>query len=407
MPEKYDEFEKKGELWAPKEERGHIRSPEEIKEAKEAIPEEKKIESAEEKTKKAEEWYETFTQLGGTRRGRQWEEEYQREKKEVESAKVPEKGMKREDMLKKAGGIEKPAESFGEFQKRLVEKTEKRRTYKGEKLSRGDKLMIERRAYLGELGYSVKYKGALLDKVEILGEDDKPIHDGKGKPIKFGSFYFDKTEKSVNDFLREKVKEKLEGKPAKEMTEEKKEEAGVKKAVKETQNQQEEREAKISSLREGKEADGKKLGKAVERLSLISAFKELGVLGFRAGKKLAIEGGKDLAAIGLTPAAAIEEALRERGGTIKIGEAMEKIFKPAIKESRKGMLKKEDFERLSPRVYEIIEAKTREQSDEIVKARKLIFEKGRILRLLENWGIIGKTIGEKLTPHPSRKEKYE
>jgi len=63
-----------------------------------------------------------------------------------------------------------------------------------------------------------------------------------------------------------------------------------------------------------------------EGLSYIAALDKLGILGLKKSKDIAIEGGKDLAAIGLTPAAAIEEAGRYVAGRIQVGEAVRKNF---------------------------------------------------------------------------------
>src|SRR3989344_5910468 len=210
----YDAFEKKGELYVPKEERGHLRSEEEIKAARESIPEEKKIESVTEKTQKAEDWQETFYKMGGTRgkeRMEAIEQEMAQEKKAVESAKIPKEGIKPEEILKEAG-IPKPAESYKEVQERLAERLDKGRTFEGKKLSDSDKFIETRKFYLEELGYSVKYKGVLLDKAEILDESGKSILNDKGKSLEFKSFYFNKTEKSISDFLKGRLQEKFEGK---------------------------------------------------------------------------------------------------------------------------------------------------------------------------------------------------
>lgn len=414
MAEKFEEktpegFEQKESgLYVPKEERGHIRSEEEIEEAREIIPEEKKIGSEEREKKEAEEWHETFYKLGGTRRGRLLEQEYQKEKKTVETAEIPKKGIEPEQILKEVG-IEKPAESFEEVQKRLEEKLEKTRVRGGEKLSLADKNETTRDFYLGELGYSVKYKGLLHGKAELLGDKGKVVTDEKDKPMEFKTFFkMGREETPMIDFLKEKLKEKLEGKPEKEKTEEEKQEAGLLKAVKETKTEQEKREEKISSLAGVRKVGKERLSKLVEGLSYVAALDKLGVLGLREGKKLAIEGGKDLAVLGLSPAAAVEEAERYISGRIQVGEALRKRFLSKEKISALENLPAEKRPDYYGDLLETLKGESQRGSEEVIKGYDKIYKKGKILRLIEMLGgKLGRPIGRTLGPLPPRKEKYE
>lgn len=339
-----------------------------------------------EKMEQKKGWKEHFGGLAEVQLAREKaERELAKEKKAIESAKIPEKGMKTEEILKEAG-IEKPAASFEEFQKRLAEKLEKERTYKGERLSEGDKLMMARNSYLAELGYSVRYKGLLLDKAEILDEKNEAIADEKGKPIEFKSFYFSKTERSINDFLKERLKEKLEGRPAKELTEEEM----MEKAVKAVENARTNREEKISFLQKTKIFGKEKLGKLVEGLTRLNLGEKLGIL--RRGKKLAVECGKDLAAIGLTPAMVLEQVGRRVVGEIQteIGEEKKGIFERRI-EAIKEM---GDF----PNLLELLQRHSQKGSEKIIKGYNNIHEKGKILRFIEaHGGRLGKAMGERIT----------
>jgi len=370
----YDAFEKKGELYVPKEERGHLRSEEEIKAARESIPEEKKIESVTEKTQKAEDWQETFYKMGGTRgkeRMEAIEQEMAQEKKAVESAKIPKEGIKPEEILKEAG-IPKPAESYKEVQERLAERLDKGRTFEGKKLSDSDKFIETRKFYLEELGYSVKYKGVLLDKAEILDESGKSILNDKGKSLEFKSFYFNKTEKSISDFLKGRLQEKFEGKPAEKLTEEQKLAKSYEKTVKGVKNAQADREAKISFLQEAKTFGKEKWGKIMEGLARLNLREKLG-MGLSEGKRLAIEGGKDLAAIGLTPLAAIEKAGKE----LQWGAAMREM------KFRTGRI--HQFEQM-PRFKEYTELLRKESepaNEKLLRAYESMYKKGKILKLIE------------------------
>ncbi len=394
------------------EERGHIRSEEEIEEAREMIPEEKKIGSRERERKEAEDWYETFTRLGGTRgkeRIEEAERELAEEKKEVATAEIPKKGIEAEEILKEVG-IEKPAESFEEIQKRLEEKLEKDRTRSGEKLSLADKNEITRDFYLGELGYSVKYRGLLHGKAELLDEKDETIKDGEGKPMEFKTFFnLGKEETPMTDFLKEKLEKKLEKKPVEELTKEEKQEAGVKKTIKETENAQAIREEKISSLKDVKKVGKERLSKLVEGLSYVAALDKLGILGMKKGKDIAVEGGKDLAAIGLSPAAAVEEAGRYIAGRVQVGEAI-----------RKSVIMREKIRALEdipadkrPEYYNsLLETAIREGSgkvsEQLVRGYDRIYKKGKIIRLIEMLGgKLGRPIGRTFGPPPPASPRQE
>jgi len=411
LPGENSDFEEKDKLWLPKEERGHIRSSEEVEEARELIPEEKKMERVEEETGKAEDWYETFSKLGGTRgkeRIKEVEEELVREKKTVESAKIPEKGMKTEDVLKGIG-VEKPAESFEEVQKRLGERLEKARTRGGEKLSLVDKNEITRDFYLGELGYSVKYRGLLHGKAELLDEKDETIKNEEGKPMEFKTFFdLGRGETPMVDFLRKNLEKKLEKKPIGELTEEEKQEAGVKKAIKETENVQAIREEKISSLKDVKKVGKERLSKLVEGLSYVAALDKLGILGMKKGKDIAVEGGKDLAAIGLSPTAAIEEAGRYIAGRVQVGEA---IRKSVIMRGKIRALENIPVDKRPEYYNDLLEAAMREGSgkvsEQLVRGYDKIYKKGKIIRLIEMLGgklsrPISRTFGPPASPRQER-----
>jgi hypothetical protein len=403
-PEQEEGFKKEGDLWVPKEERGHIRSAQEVEYAREEIPEEKKVESAEERDERKErEWkYGTRT----LERIRDAEREWAEEKKAMESAKIPEKGMETENILKEAG-IQKPAESFEEVQKRLEEKLEKARVGGGEKLSLAEKNETTRDFYLGELGYSVEYKGLLHGKAELLDESGKVITDEKGDPMEFKTFFkMGREETPMIDFLKERLKEKQKGKPVKEMSEEERLEAGFQKATKTVEQRQGRRKEKISSLQDVKKVGKERLNKLVEGLSYVAALDKLSILGLKEGRKLAIEGGKDLAAIGLTPAAAVEEAGRYVAGRIQIGEALRKSI---IMREKAKLLEKVPIEK-RPAYFDdlfeaVMKAGTEKASEELMRGYDKIYKKGRILRLIEALGgRTSKPIGRTFGP-PSKQEK--
>lgn len=393
------------------EEKTPVGSEEKIEEAREMIPEEKKIGSEEREKKEAEDWYETFAKLGGTRgkeRIKEVERELAEERKTIESAEIPGKGIKTDEILKEVG-VEKPAESFEEVQKRLEEKLEKTRVRGGEKFSLADKNETTRDFYLGELGYSVEYKGLLHGKAELLDDKGKVVTDGKGRPMEFKTFFkTGRKETPMIDFLKEKLKEKMEGKPEEEQTEEEKQEAGFQKATEKTKAEQAKREEKISSLDDVKRVGKERLSKIVEGMSYVAALDKLGVLGLREGKKLAIEGGKDLAAISLSPAAAVEEAGRYIAGRIQIGEALRKRFLSGEKISTLEDIPAEKRPDYYGDLLEALKGESRKGNNEVIKGYDKIYKKGRILRLIEMLGgRLSRPIGKTLGPLPPRKEKYE
>jgi len=180
QPVEYDKFEKKGELHVPKEERGHLRSAEEV----EKLIKTRKPEKMEKITKEME------------------EEKAQKEKiKEIKQELTEEAGKEKEA----------PKESFKEVQNRLLDKLEKARTESGEKLSWGNRNEMARDFYLGELGYSLKYKGLFHGKAEVLDSQGKAIVGEKGKAVEFKTSFSTGKETPLTDFLKEKLKNKIEG----------------------------------------------------------------------------------------------------------------------------------------------------------------------------------------------------
>ncbi|MFH1780720.1 MAG: hypothetical protein ABH841_01850 [Candidatus Nealsonbacteria bacterium] len=395
----YDAFGKKGGLWTPKEERGHIRSTEEVEKAKESIPEDKKIEGREEKERKTKEEYDAFHGLGtrGKEKMEAIEKEMAQEKKAVESAEIPKKGMETREILKEVG-IQKPAESFKEVQERLAERLDKSRNFEGKKLSEDDRFVETRKFYLEELGYSIKYKGVLLDKAEILDENGKSILNDKGKALEFKSFYFNKTETQINDFLKGKLQEKFDGKSAEKLTEEQNLDKGFEKSIKKIDLDQTIREGKIAFAK-AKDFSAEKFNKLKEGVTRLSSgvWGKLGI-GYNFGKKLALEGGKDLMAIGLSPAVAIEEAGREIVGSAALRE--KKFREERIQEFEQKPRFKE--------YTEFLRKESQQLNEKWTGACELLHKKGKILRFLEfSGGRFGQAMGERLTPHPSKKEKYE
>ena len=395
-------FKKEGDLWVPEEGRGHVRSAEYTEWAKGLIPEEKKIESEEEKEKEWKYGARTLERI------RDAEREWAEEKKAMESAKIPEKGMEAEEILKEAG-VEKPVKSFAEAEEKLEEKIGKARTQGGEKIPLAEKNEITLNFYLGELGYSVRYKDFLHGKAELLDENSEVVKDEGGKPMEFKTFFkMDREETPMIDFLKEKLREKQEKKPAKEMSEEEEMEAGFQKTKKAEEQKQEGRKEKVSSLKDVKETGKERINKLAEGLSYIAALDKLGLLGLKKSKDIAIEGGKDLAAIGLTPAAAVEEAGRYIAGRIQVGEAVRKNF---IMEKRAELLEKIPADKRPDYFDNLLEAVvktgTERVSEELISGYDKIYKKGKIIKLIEMLGgkvsrPIGRTFGP---PSPSSPEK--
>ena len=105
--EKYDPYKKEGELWVSKEERGHIRSSEEVQRMKEMIPGKKKIESEEdrEKRRKKAEENKKLEENYGTRRLERLREIDEKEKTEKREETAE---SKEEERREKGTGEEEP-----------------------------------------------------------------------------------------------------------------------------------------------------------------------------------------------------------------------------------------------------------------------------------------------------------
>ncbi len=106
-----------------------------------------------------------------------------------------------------------PKTAFEEVQARLVEELKKPGA-DGKPLTSSGIIRVTRDFYLKELGYSIKRSGLLIENAEILDETGKVFIDEKGKPLKFHSFFVEKTEVLISDFLKKKLGEKLTGKSA-------------------------------------------------------------------------------------------------------------------------------------------------------------------------------------------------
>lgn len=375
------------------EKRGHIRTPEEIKAARDSLAPDKRLEDLDRQKQREADWHEMFYKMGGARgkeRIEAAERELAQEKKAVESAKIPKDGIKTKEVLKEAGS-QKPAESYKEVQERLAERLDGRRTFEGKKLSEADKFVETRKFYLEELGYSVKYKGVLLDKAEILDENGKSILNDKGKALEFKSFYFSKTEAQINDFLKGRLQEKLDGKPVEKLSEEQKLEKGYQKAIKGAENAQADRETKISFLQGVKAFGREKWGKLAEGITRLNLREGWGI-GLKEGKRLAIEGGKDLAVIGLTPLAAMEEAGKRIRGESQLGAAMRE---KRLKEERI-----QQFEQM-PRFKEYVEflkRESRQVDEKWGRSYGSLYKKGKILKLIEEMsGRLSRPVAEKLS----------
>ncbi|MDP3995948.1 MAG: hypothetical protein Q8P74_01740, partial [bacterium] len=204
-------FKKEGGVWVPKEERGNIRSTEKYEELSDRQKEERardyqdKVE--EEQRLEAEQKGPKFIdKRAGANR------ELAEEVKAVESVEIPEEGMKPEEILKGVG-IEKPAESFEEAEKRLKEELGVARIEGGEKLSKAEEIDRTRDFYLKELGYSLEYQGLLRGKARVLDSEGKYVADEKGKPREFKAFFKLKEDNTpLIDFLKEELQGKFEKK---------------------------------------------------------------------------------------------------------------------------------------------------------------------------------------------------
>jgi len=142
-------------------------------------------------------------------------EKFEGRKEEIEKLETKLRKLK-EKKGKSLSGEENKGESFDDFEKRLEERLNSAidpRTGEKISLSEGEKALRRREEYLRYLGYRVVYKGFLKDVVEILNENGELIRDKKNekKTRQFKSFYVRKTEKEINDFLREEVRSRLGG----------------------------------------------------------------------------------------------------------------------------------------------------------------------------------------------------
>lgn len=103
----------------------------------------------------------------------------------------------------------------------------------------------------------------------------------------------------------------------------------------------------------------------------------------RRGKEIAKEGGKYLAAIGLSPAAAIEETGRHISGKIHIKEALGKKVFTEEKISSLEDLSPEKRPEYYDALMEILREESKKSSEEIIKCFNKMHTKGKILRLIE------------------------
>jgi len=317
----------------------------------------------------------------GTEGARKFLEEWdwlQAEKKEIESAKIPKESVKTETILKEAG-IEKPAESFQEVQKRLKEKIE---DAGGANLSLTAKNELVRNFYLGHLGYSIKYDffhgKAMLWEEGKNGEEGKYLSDKQGKRLEFKTAWSLETKQTpLADFLQERLKEQLSGKPDEKLTEEQKLDKGVEGAVKKIDLEQTIREGKIAFVkaRDFSAEQFNKLRDGVMRLS--SGLWERMGPGFRAGKKLAIEGGKDLAAAGLSPAAALETVARKFWVGIEIKKA---IWDQG---SLAGKITEYERKPYSENYTDLLRERSGKFSDKINNLYDTMYRKGKTVQLIE------------------------
>ncbi len=382
-------FKKEKGLWVPKEERGNIRSTKKYEE----LSDEEKEERARDYQEKTEE----EQRLEAEQKGPKFIDKRAGARKElaeeintVESAKIPEEGMRPEDILKEIG-IEKPAESFEETGKRLKEELKTARVRGGEKLSEAEEIDRTRDFYLKELGYSLEYRGLLRGKARVLDSEGKYIVDEKGEPREFKAFFkLKKDNTPLIDFLKEELQgrfgKKTEEVPTKK-TEEEKLDAGFREEKKGVEQKKEKRKEKISSLQDIKKTGKERLSKAVEKFSDVLSYlfvpDKLALLGLREGKKLAVEEGKDLAAADLTPFAAIEEAARRVIGRVQVGESVRKRF---VKKEEMAALKEMSVEKrpddYSERLLEIMTC-IEQAVDNLIKGQDKLRKKGKLTKLVE------------------------
>lgn len=342
---------------------------EQKKEWKEHFGEEAKmqleIEKTERAAKKAEknekEWEQQFGILA----------EIEKEKEEFAKTGIPSESIKPEQILKEFG-LEKPTKSFEETEQRLAETLNRTRTQGGESLSQTERIAATRDFYLSELGYSVRYKGWFNGKAEILDQNKEPLKDANGKPLEFKTFFdFNKLgETPMINFLKEKLKENSEGKGAE------KPEGDSQKAI----------EEKLSLLQKAENFGKDKVDKLKEGIARLGLGEKLGI-GWRAAKKLAIEGGKDLAVVGLKPMAAIEQAI----GEIVLWEKMESL-KNHVADLEKYIADAEARKEAGGEGYpyplsEVLEnlRQARDKySNNLTAARESVNKKGEIYKFLES-----------------------
>ncbi len=383
-----DAYKQDKGLWVPKEERGNVRSREKFGVE---LSQADKDEKAREYEREAEEERELMIQeskLKFTDKRAAWQEsaETVQQVKEVEEAKIPEKSMPVEEILKEVD-IEKPSKSLEEAEKGLAEKLEKMRTDGGEKISLAEKNETTLNFYLGELGYSVKYN-FLHSKAELLDEKNESVKDENGQPMEFKTFFkMNREDTPLIDFLKEKLKEKYEGKPAKELSKEEEAEKGFEKAKKTTEQKQETRKEKISSLSEAKKVGQERLAKAVEKFSDVLSYlfvpDKLAALGLKEGKKMAVENGKDLLAADLAPLSLIEQAVRRVFGFIQTEGAIRKrITGKEGLEVLRGMSIESRPEDYKERIAEF-RSSIEKGGQQLLKGQEKIHKKGKLARLIE------------------------
>ena len=159
------------------------------------------------------------------------------------------------------------------------------------------------------------------------------------------------------------------------------------KAKKTTEQKQETRKEKISSLSEAKKVGQERLAKAVEKFSDVLSYlfvpDKLAALGLKEGKKMAVENGKDLLVADLAPLSLIEQAVRRVFGFIQTEGA---IRKGAIGEKEKEILNKklaegrsEDFAEKMAEVESYIE----KADEQLSKGWSKLSKKGKLSRLIE------------------------
>ncbi len=175
--------------------------------------------------------------------------------------------------------------------------------------------------------------------------------------------------------------------PDKEMeTKEILEEAAPQKAVEQAKKDQQKRREKISSLQDVKDVGKGRLAKLIGGLSYIAALDKLGILGLKEGKKLAVEGGKELAVMGLIPAAAIEKAGRYVAGKIQASKAFEKGISRAgweIQVLEKMPDEEKEKREYYPTALEELRLASEKASNELIRGYDKMYGKGKMVKLIE------------------------